>query len=91
MNDESWREGPPRALQLMVFQQTYDMMFNMVLKQVEVPAHVTLENVSDWLGWDKGAEVGVKYTVMSVGTEDVFEVLYIHDEIVVSNVTSIVY
>lgn len=91
MADKSWREGPPRALQLMVFRHTWTMQDDPVLKQIEVPAHITLENVGDWLGWDKGADLGAKYTVLSVGTKDVFEVNHTHGELVVSNVESTVY
>ena len=91
IRDETWRTGPPPALEFMVFQQTYDMMFNMVLREIKTPPGVTLENVSDWLKKNRDDGQGVKYTVMSVGTKDVFERLHIHDEVIVSNITSIVY
>lgn len=86
MTDDSWREGPPRALQLMVFRQTCDG-----LEPVKVPKGVTLETVGEWLRQDGDTWAGWDYTVLSVATEDVFEVDLVHNEVVVSNVKSTIY
>lgn len=91
MTDKSWREGPPRALPLLLFRQTYDLSFNMVLRQLDIPRDVTLKNVGTWLRQNSYADAGMKYTVLSVATEDVFEIGRTHDEVTVSNIESTIY
>lgn len=91
MRDETWREGPPPALQLMVFRQTRDFFFNVVLREIKIPAHLTLENVSDWLRKNCDMDASGKYTVLSVGTKDVFEISQERIGLVVAQVESTVY
>ena len=91
IRDETWRTGPPVALEFMLFQQSYDLSFRMVLRQIKTPPGVTLKNVSDWLRKNADLLEGAKYTVMLVGAKDVFEINHFHDEVIVSNITSIVY
>lgn len=71
---ESWREGPPRALKLLVFRQTYDVFDEPILKQLHVPDHVTLETVGAWLKQRSGLTRGDKFTTLSVATEDVYRI-----------------
>ena len=91
MTDESWRDGPPPALQLMMFRQFWDDFNETALKQVKVPAHITLETVGKWLGQHNDTELGGKYTVLSVGIKDVFEISQDSRGLCVAKVESTVY
>lgn len=91
MTDKSWRDSPPAALQLMVFRHTWTMQDDPVLMPVQIPSDLTLENVGNWLRKNADVESGVKYTALLVGTKDVFEIIHIHDEVTICNVTSITY
>lgn len=92
---KSWRDGPPAALQLMVFQHTWTMQDDPVLKQIKIPAHLTLETVAKWLRQNADVNVDadddLKYTVLSVGTKDVFQIQHVHGEVIALNEYSTVY